>query len=241
MCGLREVGVPAHRDAFKTGLAAQSDYLVQRLGSVFVRGTVAATIDQIEGFGGIGQRNQQGVIAPGAVVRDVDALLAFSIGADESAVDVDNRFGEEAGGLLRPDPQSRLIDCVHQRDDIMLGEPATEVPLCGWVGETLSAQGIEIDRVVASQLDVFNRLPTGHDVEDHVQDVVGFMIGTMALEEMEVVVDIGDQADSARQQQHGTDSPGIEPLDAIGEFIVDVASGSHRLFAFQPRSILDAV
>jgi hypothetical protein len=48
MCGLREVGVPAHRDAFKTGLAAQSDYLVQRLGSVFVRGTVAAAIDQID-------------------------------------------------------------------------------------------------------------------------------------------------------------------------------------------------
>jgi hypothetical protein len=71
--------------------------------------------------------------------------------------------------------------------------------------------------------------------------VIGFMIGTMALEDVQVMVDIADQTDPARQQQHGTDLPGVETLDAISELVVDVAGGDHRLFAFQPRSILDAV
>ena len=113
------------------------------------------------------------------------------------------------------------------------GEPATEVPFRGRVGEALGAQGIEIDLIVASQLDVLDPLSAGHDVEGDVQDVVGFMIGTMALEDVEVVVDIADQADPPCQQQHGTDSPGIQALDAIGELVVDVAGGDHRLFAFQ--------
>ena len=71
--------------------------------------------------------------------------------------------------------------------------------------------------------------------------MVRYMIGTMALEDVQVMVDIADQTDPARQQQHGTDSPGVETLDAIGELVVDVAVGDHRLFAFQPWLILDAV
>ena len=71
-----------------------------------MRGAVAAAIDQVERLGGVGQRDQQGMIAPGAVVGDVDALLALGVGGDEGAVDVDDRLGEEVGGLLGPDPQS---------------------------------------------------------------------------------------------------------------------------------------
>ena len=35
--------------------------------------------------------------------------------------------------------------------------------------------------------------------------------------------------------------PAAEALDAIGEFVVDVAGGHHGLFAFRPGPILDAV
>ena len=136
---------------------------------------------------------------------------------------------------------SRLIDRVHKRNYIVFRKPATEVSFRGRVGKSLSAQRVEIDRIGASQLNVLDPLSAGNDVEGDVQDVVGFMIGEMALEEMEVVVDITDQPDPPCQQQHGTDSPGVETLDAVGELIVDVARGDHRLFAFQPWSILDAV
>ena len=101
---LGEVGVTAQGDALESGLAAEGDHLVQGLGGVLVRGPVATAIDQVERLGGVGQRNQQRMITPGAVVGDVDVLLALGVGADEGAVDVEDRLVEEVGGLLGPDP-----------------------------------------------------------------------------------------------------------------------------------------
>jgi hypothetical protein len=46
------------------------------------RGAVAAAIGQVEALAGIGQSDQQGVITPGAVVGDIDALLTLRVGAD---------------------------------------------------------------------------------------------------------------------------------------------------------------
>ena len=55
------------------------------------------------------------MIAPGAVVADINTLLAFGVGPNEGAIGVEDRFLEELGGLLGPDPQPGLIDGVHQR------------------------------------------------------------------------------------------------------------------------------
>jgi hypothetical protein len=67
------------------------------------------------------------------------------------------------------------------------------------------------------------------------------MIGPMFLQEMEVVVDVTDQANPPRQQQHGTDAAGIEALDPIRELVVNVARGDHWLFALWLRAIRNAV
>ena len=71
------------------------------------------------------------------------------------------------------------------------------------------------------------RCAAGEDVEGDVQDVVGFVIGQMPLEEVEVAVDVVDQADLLSQQEDGADAAGTEALDAIGEFVVDVGGGHH--------------
>ena len=44
-----------------------------------------------------------------------------------------------------------------------------------------------------------------------------------------------------RQQHHGADAAGGEAVDALTEFVVDVAGGDHGDFAFGCRLILDAV
>ena len=232
---------PRSDDSLEAGLAAEVDHLVQSFGGLLVRGPIATAIDQVERLGGVGQRDHQGMVTPDAVVGDVDALLALGVGADESAVDVEDGLVEERRGLLGPDPQSRLIDGVHQGDDVGLGEAAAEVSFRGGVGEALGTQGIEINLIVASQFDVFDSLSAGQDVEGDVQDMVGFVIGQMSLQDVEVVVDVADQADPPRQQVHGADSAGGEALDAIGEFVVDVAGGHHRLIAFWTRAIRNAV
>ena len=43
------------------------------------------------------------------------------------------------------------------------------------------------------------------------------------------------------QQEHGADAAGGEALDAIGQFVVDVAGGHHGLIAFRTGAVLDAV
>ena len=105
--GLGEVGVAPQEDPAEAGPAAEGDGLVEVDVGPLVRGAVAAAVDQVERLGGVGQRDQQGVIAPGAVVGDVDALLALGVGADEGAVGVEDRLVEEGGGLLGPDPPPR--------------------------------------------------------------------------------------------------------------------------------------
>ena len=70
---------------------------------------------------------------------------------------------------------------------------------------------------------MFETSAAGEDVEGDVQDMVGFVIGEMALEEMKLGVDGGDQAGAACQQDHGTDAAGGEAVDALAEFVVDVA------------------
>jgi hypothetical protein len=121
-----------------------------------------------------------------------------------------------------------LINCVHQSDDIGFGEAAAEISLRGRVGKALGAQGIEINFIVASQLDVLDSLSASHDIECDIQDVVGLMIGPVLPQDVEVVVDVADQANPPRKQQHRTDSSGIEALNPIGELVVDVDSGRSK-------------
>ena len=180
------------------------------------------------------------MITPGAVVGDVDALLALGVGLDEGAIALDDRLGKELGGLLGPDPQPRLIDGVHQGHDIMLGEAAAEIPGGGGVGDPHGAQGVEIDLVVAPQLEVFDPFAAGQDIVGDVQDMVGFVIRQMPFEEMEIAVDIADQPGPASQQVHGTDATRTEALDTIGQLVMDVGGGHHRLVALRPGPILDA-
>jgi hypothetical protein len=58
---------------------------------------------------------------------------------------------------------------------------------------------------------------------------------------MEVVVDVANQADPLRQQMHSADAASGKALDAIGEFVVDVVGGHHRLIAFRSGPVLDAM
>ena len=148
---------------------------------------------------------------------------------------------KKSAGCCDVDPQPGGIDGLHQVDDVGFVEPPAEVPFGGGVGDAHGAEGIEIDLVVAAQLDVLEMSAAGEDVEGDVQDMVGFVIGEMALEEMELGVDGGDQAGAPCQQEHGADAAGGEAVDALAEFVVDVAGGDHGDIAFGFGAIGDAV
>ena len=104
MLGLGEVGIATHGDLPKAGSAAQVDGLVEVEFGLLMRGAVAAAIDQVERLGGVGQRDQERMITPGAVVSDINALFALGVGADEGTVGVQDGFLERTRVVARTRP-----------------------------------------------------------------------------------------------------------------------------------------
>ena len=201
---------------------------------------VTATIGQEQWLGGVGEGNDQGMITPDTVVGDIDALLALGIGGDEGAVDVDRGLVEERGGLLSPNPLSGSVEGVHEVKDVRQLEPAAEVSRGGGIGNSPGAEGVEIDFVVASPLQMLDLAAAGQDIEGNIQDVIGLVIGKVAFEEMELLIDVPDQSSPASEQQHGADATRPQSLDPLGEFVVNVVGSDHGGLAFGTRTILDA-
>ena len=179
--------VSPQQDLAEAGPNAKRDGLVQVLAGPLLRRAIAAAIEQEQGFGRIGQRDQERMVAPPAVVGDVHALLALGVGLGDGAIGVQDRLIEELLRLLSPDPQPRFIDGdSSSRGHRPRSEAAAEVPGGGRVWDSFGSQGIEVDLVVAPQFEVFDPLAAGEDIEGDVQDVVGFVVGEMPLEQMRV-------------------------------------------------------
>src|SRR5512135_288735 len=180
------------------------------------------------------------MVAPGAVVGDVHALLAPAVTRGDRAVGIDEGFLEELLGLLLPDPQPGLVADVHQRLDIALGEAAAEVAGGGRVGDALGPQGIEEHLVVASGFNVLQAVAAGQEVVGDIQDVITLVIRQMPLQEVEVPVDVLDQSDLAGQEVDGPEATGGNATDLLGDLIVDVRGGHHRLGMFDAGLVLQA-
>jgi hypothetical protein len=63
----------------------------------------------------------------------------------------------------------------------------------------------------------------------------------MDLEKVKVVVDVTNQPGRPRQEEHGPDAAGGKPLDAIGEFIMDVGRGHDGNVALGFRRLSESI
>ena len=70
-------------------------------------GRLPLRVGQVKRLSGVGQQWRRRMITPGAVIGDVDALLAPGVGLDEGAIALDDRLGKETGGYFGPKPQPR--------------------------------------------------------------------------------------------------------------------------------------
>ena len=131
----------------ETGAAAEIQSLVEVFIGLFVTGTVAGTVDQVERFLGIGQRNQQRVITPLAIVGDVHALFALAERRGDGAVGINDRQLEELLWLLLPDREASLIERLHEQQhrDRQGEQPACAVP--NWFQIPVSIKTTFISRI----------------------------------------------------------------------------------------------
>ena len=70
--------------------------------------------------------------------------------------------------------------------------------------------------------------------------MVALKVGLMAFEEMEVVVEIMDQAEFLDHEVDGPDVPGGDGSGTLGDFVADVDGGHHGLMPFDTGLICDA-
>jgi hypothetical protein len=180
------------------------------------------------------------VVAPNAVVGQVDRFLARGVGSNDRSISVNDRFLEERPGLLVSDAEAGLVDGVHQVQDVAPAESPAKVSRGGGTGDSLGAQGIEVDLVIASQFEMLELVSPGQDVEGDVQDVIGFMVRQVPFEELKLLVDRGDQSGPTGQQEHNTNTAGSEPHDPIGQFVLDVVGRHHGAFPLGPGTNFDA-
>src|SRR6516165_4557746 len=74
---------------------------------------------------------------------------------------------------------------------------------------------------------MFDVLAAGEDIEGDVQDMVGFVVRLMPLEQLKIAVDILDEIDFLSQEEDSTDAAGTEATDAISMFVVDIGRRHH--------------
>jgi hypothetical protein len=86
----------------------------------------------------------------------------------------------------------------------------------------LCPEGVEIDLVVAPDLQVLQAAAAGQEVVGDVQDVVALVVGQVPLQQVEVVVDVPDQVELPGQEVDGSDAARGDSPCPVGQFIVDV-------------------
>ena len=102
--GLGEIGVASQQRSSGSRPGGKGAIaLSKEAGGHLVRGAVAAAIDQEQRLGGIGQRDDQRMIAPDRRCRleSTPCLHSASV-ATMRPIGVDDRLVEERGRLLRP-------------------------------------------------------------------------------------------------------------------------------------------
>ena len=155
---------------------------------------IAWPIHDSQNLTGVGQGDNEGMIAPVAFVRDVHAFLALARGRDDRAVGIDLGLGEETGWLSPPDLQPRLVVGLVERGDVRQIKAPAEITRGRGVGNPFSAQGVEVCLVLTAVLDVFQARAIAKGIERDVEHVIRLVVGQVDAKQIEVAIDGVDQA-----------------------------------------------
>jgi hypothetical protein len=86
---------------------------------------------------------------------------------------------------------------------------------------------------------VFEAATPGQEVVGDVQDVVALVIGQVPLEQVEALVDVPDEPEPLCQEVHRPDAARCDRPGPIGDLVVDIGGGHHRLTRFDAGLVLD--
>ncbi len=155
--------------------------------------------------------------------------LCCAAGGCNGAVDVEVRDrAEQIAAPARPQLRAHRVDRLHQRRHVGLGEPAAEIAGRGRVRDQIRAQGVHVGAVVAQPFDVFEPGPAAGHVVGQVQHVVGFVIGQVHLQQLQILVDPIDQPQFGDQPMHRSNTAESGGVDVGADLVAHRARVQHR-------------
>ena len=95
--------------------------------------------------------------------------------------------------IPKPDILTNIVYEIHKHDNILPIKSPQKISRSGRIRNDLSSQRIYVRLIVSQQ---FNILQTGtacKNIKNDVQNVIGFMVGEMALQQIEFAVDFLSQ------------------------------------------------
>ena len=167
------------------------------------------------------------MVTPDAFVTEGGFCFAASLGADDGAVAIDEGFFKKVFVLPAvpfPDALPTVVDDVHELMNVLLLKSPQEVAAGGGIGYALGSEGVEIGCVVAQQLDVFKSLSTTQNVVGEIEHVIALVVGQVALEQVEVVIDTADQTALACKLVYDSNTTAVHRAGFPGQFVVHVAA-----------------
>jgi hypothetical protein len=223
MFGLREIGVATQENLAKAAATASAASDVQSLGGAFMRRTIARPIDDTQDFAGIGERDEQRMIAPDAVVGDADALFVLGVGRHQSTVCIEDGAVEKVTGLMPPDADANVVIDILEGVDVSDVKTPAEVTCGSGIGDTLGSKGVEEVDVIAAKFDVLEAIAVAKGVVGEIENVIGFVVRHVDLEEMKLQVNGVNEADATAEQMKGPNTAVADAMHPLTDFIVDVA------------------
>ena len=97
----------------------------------------------------------------------------------------------------------------------------------GRIGNALGTQSLEKVDIVAASFDVLQTIAATESVAGDVEDVVGFGIRAMILEQVQAAIDSLEQADIASKLVQERNAAAANALHSGGYFVDDIAPGEH--------------
>src|ERR1700690_1626558 len=169
------------------------------------------------------------MIAPGALVGNIHALLAGAGGAHQRAVHVDDGPFKKSLGLFCPHLQADIVESILQGVDIGgAAEAPTKVAGGGWVGDAAGADRIKESLIVAAQFDIFQTGAFAECVVGDVADMIRFVVGQMVFEQDEPPVNRLGETESVREGVDGANAAVGNTAVSLADFVMDVAGGENR-------------
>ena len=233
---LAEVRVAPQPNLPKAGGPTQVDRPVEIRGRGLTARAVAATIDQIQRLARVGQGNQQRMITPNPLVRDIHPFLALARRLGNGPIGLDEGLAKEGLGLLFPDVLPHPIDDLHQGQHVFDRETPAEIPGRRGVGNPLRPQGVQIHLIVPQPFEVLQAVPVAQDVVGDIQHVIRLVVRQMALEQVQLLIERGNQPRPLGHQVQGPEAAIGKAPGSLGHLIMNIAGAEHRVLLGLPHA-----